>query len=64
VNPLKKEIIHKIDSGKYKNSYRICYDIKNRWGPIVSREQAEEFYSRFMNSGKTYEEFVREYDEQ
>jgi len=54
----RKDVYEKITEGPHKGSYRIFYDRKNRWGPIVNYEQVDEWYSRYMNSGMEYDDFV------
>jgi len=58
----KSEFFELIREGSYKGFYKIIIDKgPPYWGPIVNREQAEEMWSRFKNSGQTFEEFVKEW---
>ena len=56
----KHEFFEVIQEGSWRDQCRILVDAENRWGPIVSREQAEEMWSRFKNSGLSFEEFMKE----
>jgi len=57
----KHEFFEVIREGPYAGQYRILIDDENRWGPIMDRAQAEETWSRFKQSGKTFDEFVEEF---
>ena len=58
----KKDFMVKIDDGSYAGNWMILYDRENRWGPIVTKKQADEAWSLFKNSGLSFEEWLNEYD--
>ena len=55
----KKDFVRKITEGNWKGLYRILIDPENNWGPIMEKWQADEYWSLFKNSGKTFEEFTK-----
>jgi hypothetical protein len=63
IMPINKDLkISKIDEGPHKGQYIVVIDEgPPYWGPIMSKKQAEEVRSRFLNSGKSFEEFVEEW---
>jgi hypothetical protein len=47
-----------LPSDKYPGQYVIQYE--ENWGPIVSKEQADEEWSRYKNSGLSFKDWVTE----
>ena len=56
----KSDFYELIREGPFKGQYLILIDKINRWGPIISREKAEELWSKFKNSNKTFEKFIED----
>jgi len=57
----KKDFFELIREGPYKGQYLIKIDKENHWGLIVCRKTAEATWSRFKSSGKTFEQFCKEF---
>ena len=54
----KKEFMERLEDGHW----RILYDLENRWGAVVTKQQAEEAWSRYKQSGLTFKEWLDDWD--